>query len=254
MSYSKPSADILDKFPKIRADLPPAYQAVYESHYKKNRGGETQATSLSSKMERWLHRKVAEDVQGGTSDLCTLEIGAGTLNQLAFEPGIRTYDIIEPFTALFEGSPLLKRVRHVYRDISDLTAEPTYDRITSVATFEHIMDLPFVVARAALLLKDEGSLRTSIPNEGTILWKLGTMVTGYEYKRLYGLDYQVLMRYEHVNTADEIEEVLRYFFQKASTSVYGLSRGLAFYRFIACAQPHRERAREYLAKRTSSVG
>jgi len=61
----------------------------------------------------------------------------------------------------------------------------------------------------------------SVPNEGSLAWKMGTMVTGFEFKKKYGLEYSVLMKYEHVNTAKDIEEVLRYFFENVYViSVY----------------------------------
>ena len=198
------------------------------------------------KMERWLHKQVAKDVKNADRDVSTLEIGAGTLNHLEYERKVVSYDIVEPFTELFEKSDRLNRVRNIFQDILDIDGHSKYSRITSIATFEHIVDLPVVVAKAALLLKDKGCLRVSIPNEGTILWRLGTMITGVEFKRLYGLDYQVLMKYEHVNTADEIERVLRHFFKKTDTRVYGLSRKLAFYRFIRCEEPDRDKATEYV--------
>jgi len=72
------------------------------------------------------------------------------------------------------------------------------------------------------------------------------MVTGAEFKKTYGLNYQVLMNYEHVNTADEIEAVLKYFFNETNTSVYGVNRRLAFYRFICCKKPNTEKAIKYL--------
>ena len=240
---------VFDNFPKTRQELPPEFMAIYESHYKKNRQGETKATSLSMKMERWLHAKVAGDVQTEAgSSLSTLEIGAGMLNQLPFEPSVLNYDIVEPFKELYHGSDYLSRVRRVYANINEVPAGMKYDRITSIATFEHILNLPEVVAKAVTLLEKSGSLRVSIPNEGTILWKLGTLVTGYEFKRLYGLNYQVLMKYEHVNTADEIEAVLKYFFHSASTSVFGINKKLAFYRFINCTGPDFDKAVEYLER------
>ncbi len=239
---------VLDRFPKQHAELPPEYWAIYELHYKKNRQGETAATSLSSRMERWLHVKVAEDVKDEKcGDRDTLEIGAGMLNQLSLEPNVKHYDIVEPFEELYRGSPCLGRIRMIYKDISDIPAGNSYNRITSVAAFEHILNLPEVVAKATLLLTPNGSLRVSIPNEGTLLWKLGTLITGYEYKRMYGLDYQVLMKYEHVNTADEIEAVLRWFFQSVNRRVFGISKKMAFYRFLECTGPEVERARTYLA-------
>ena len=188
------------------------------------------------KMEQWLHKAVAADLKGSREDIPTLEIGAGTLNQLPYEPGIRSYDIVEPFAELYKGSAHLGRVRNVFSDIMEIH-DRKYKRITSVAVFEHIMNLPEVVARAATLLDRDGVMRVSIPNEGTILWRMGTMLTGYEFKKMYGLDYQVLMRYEHVNTADEIEAVLKHYFGETRTRVFGLNRTFAFYRFIECRAP-----------------
>lgn len=227
---------ILNKFPKERIELPEAYQKIYEQHYLSNREGKYKTTSLSQKLESWMHKKVAADIKGSSDPRSTLEIGAGTLNQLHFEERVGNYDIVEPFKELYEDSPLLSRVDQIYADISEIPADKKYDRITTIATFEHIMDLPFVVAHAANHLHEGGTLRVAIPNEGTIMWRMGTMVTGAEFKKKYGLDYQVLMRYEHVNTAADIEGVLKYFFHHAKCSVFGVSKGLAFYRFYECSE------------------
>jgi SAM-dependent methyltransferase len=239
--------NILKKYPKKRIDLPEAYRKIYNQHYLSNREGKYKTTSLSQKLEAWMHRKVAADLRSFNNRISTLEIGAGTLNQLRYEDlSSQDYDIVEPFRELFEGSPELKNIRKVYADINEVPAVPGYDRITTIATFEHIMDLPAVVAKAASLLKPDGHLRVAIPNEGTIMWTLGTKITGYEFKKKYGLDYRVLMRYEHVNTADDIEELLEYFFGHVRCSVYGLSRGLAFYRFYDCCGADIKRVSAYL--------
>jgi hypothetical protein len=250
-------------WPKSRPELPESYRRIYLEHSRQNRGGLYRTTSLSQRLEEWMHRRVAADVarasiaatpaaalgQGPT----TLEIGAGTLNQLRYEPDVGPYDIVEPFAELNAGSPLLARVRRVYADIGEINPAERYDRITSIATFEHIPDLPPVVARAALLLSDGGVLRVGIPNEGTPLWRLGTLVTGLEFKRRYGLDYQVLMRYEHVSTADEIEAVLRLLFADVRRSVLGLNRQLGIYRFLACRNPRRDQAAEVLEEAATAV-
>lgn len=248
MNKSHDTASLLDRFPKKRIALPPAYREIYEKHYLSNRNGSYATTAVSQKLERWMHLRVARDMRMPGRHR-TLEIGAGTLNQLAFEQGHEFYEIVEPFEALFLGSPVLSRVQKVYSDISDIPPDTRYDRITSIATFEHIMDLPAVVASACLLLADQGHLRVAIPNEGTILWKLGTRITGAEFTRKYGLDYQVLMQYEHVNTADDIEQVLRYFFSDVSCAVFGISRRYALYRFLDCVGPNRERSASFLERR-----
>ncbi|CAN5357220.1 hypothetical protein BH10ACI3_BH10ACI3_05050 [soil metagenome] len=237
---------MFNNFPKVRPELPPAFQAIYAAQYKENRDGGSKAAGLAQKMESWMHRKVAADLaQGG--ERSTLEIGAGTLNQLQYEATSSPYDIIEPFHSLFESSPFRDRIRNVYDDISDVPVDTKYDRITSIAAFEHICNLPEVIARGGLLLADGGQLRCGIPSEGTIMWKLGyTLTTGLEFKRKHGLDYEILMKHEHVNTAKEIEEVLRYFFSKVSGSVFGVAKAVSFYQFYACRSPNRERCSAYL--------
>lgn len=195
-------------------------------------------------MESWLHKQVAKDVLESREEKLTLEIGAGTLNQLRYEPEVGRYDIVEPFKELYERSADIKRIRNIYNDITEIPGHYRYDRITSVATFEHICNLPEVIAYCGLLLADDGSLRVSIPSEGTLLWTLGwKLTTGLEFRIKYGLDYGMLMRHEHVNTAAEIEKLLRYFFDKVECRVFGLTTSLSLYQFYSCGNPVIEKCR-----------
>ena len=61
-----------------------------------------------------------------------------------------------------------------------------------------------------------------------------------------GLDYGVLMRYEHVNAAREIEEVLGHFFSSTRCRTLGPSRALSFYQFFNCEAPRLERCLGHL--------
>ena len=238
---------MFNQYPKVRPELPAAMAKIYQAHYRENRQGKSTASSLSKKMETWLHRKVAQDLRDNAAELSTLEIGAGTLNQLQYEPAAGAYDIIEPFRELYAGSKLLDRVRNVYADIREIPAEQQYDRITAIATFEHVCDLPTVVAKSGLLLKAGGSLRVSIPNEGNVLWTLGwKLTTGIEFRLRHGLDYGLLMRHEHVNTAREIESVLAYFFRRVNCQAFGLGKWFSFYLFFECTDPQVERCAGYL--------
>jgi hypothetical protein len=116
-----------------------------------------------------------------------------------------------------------------------------------VAVLEHICNLPEVIAQSGLLLSEGGQFRAGIPSEGTILWRLGwKSTTALAFKRRYNLDYEVLMKHEHVNTAKEIEEVLRYFFAEVKGSVFGLARPLSLYQFYACKKPRVDECLDYL--------
>jgi hypothetical protein len=243
---------MFEAFPKKRTPLPDEFQKIYTEYYRANREGQTTASAASQKMESWLHRRVAQDVRDSQDEKETLELGAGTLNQLMHEPVNTRYDIVEPFAELFTDSPRLDRVRNVYADMADVPADSRYDRITSIATLEHIANLPEVVARSGVLLAQDGVFRASVPSEGTILWRLGwTFTTGLEFRIKYGLNYGILMKYEHVNTAKEIEEILQYFFDDVKCSVFGLSRAISLYRYYECRSPDRDRCDQYLASATS---
>jgi hypothetical protein len=143
---------IFEEFPKKRTELPIEYQKIYEKHYTENRNGQTKMSFLSQKMESWLHKSVART---SSTNKKTLEIGAGTLNQLKYEKNT-IYDIVEPFEALYKNSPELKRINKIYKDISEIRNDEKYDRIISCACFEHILNLPEVVARSCVLLNNTG--------------------------------------------------------------------------------------------------
>ncbi len=235
--------------PKVRPPLPEGIARIYRSCYKVNREGGTPASSLAQRMEAWLHRQVAADVAADHSPRTTLELGAGTLNQLPYEPVLGPYDIVEPVKELYDDSPYRNRIRQAFADIGDVPRDVRYDRITSVATLEHICNLPEVLARAALLLAPGGTFRAAIPSEGPPLWSLGwRLSTGLEFRLRHGLDYGLLMRHEHVNTAREIEGLLRCFFREVEVRTFGPSRRLSFCQFFACEEPEVGRSEAYLAE------
>ncbi|MCR5876514.1 class I SAM-dependent methyltransferase [Phenylobacterium sp. J426] len=236
----------LARFPKTRPPLPPKIAEIYARQYAENRAGETTAASLSQRLEQWMHRQVAADASPAKA---TLELGAGNLNQLPFEPEGGIYDIVEPFAELFEDSPRLARVRKVYADVAEVPGDARYDRITSVACLEHITDLPVALARSARLLASGGSFRAAIPAEGGFLWKLGwSMTTGLEFRLRHGEDYGLLMAHEHVNEAAEIEALCKALFEHVSVKSFGLGRQLSLYRFIEAGKPRLDVAEAWLTR------
>lgn len=236
----------IDNFPKNRPILSRKIQEIYKEHYKSNRSGDTAASSLAQKLEAWMHKKVAS-TKRNSPDEATLELGAGTLNQIPYEFPVGQYDIVEPMENLYVDSPHLNHMRNKYHDIDDVPINLKYKRITSVAVLEHLTNLPEIIAKSCRLLDEGGCFCAGIPNEGKFLWGLAWRVsTGFEFRVRYGADYGELMRHEHVNTADEIEEILKYFFEDVSCEILGPTKTLALYRYIECRTPNKNRADEYL--------
>jgi hypothetical protein len=223
---------------KTRPVLPPLYQEIYDQMYKDNREGRSIMSYLSQKMESWMHRMVAKSKFSGNT---ILEIGAGTLNQLKYEIAAHpVYDIIEPFYELYKDSPYISRIRKIYEDISQIPEENKYDRIISIAAFEHILNLPEVLEKAKILLKNRnndrgGIMIIAIPNEGHFLFKLGWMcTTGLAFRLKYNLDHSIIRNYEHVNQADEIEALLGQYYKILKCQVFGLTKSLCLYRVYTC--------------------
>jgi hypothetical protein len=239
---------LLRDFPKPRLALPEVYQRIYTEHYILNRAGNSPATSLAQRMESWMHRRVADDITRRVGDYRTLEIGAGNLNHLDYELTSRPYDIVEPFEELYANSANRQRVSRVFHDLGEIQ-DGRYDRIISIATFEHLCDLPRAVAICGTLLAPDGQLRVAVPSEGTLLWGLGwRLTTGIEFRLRHGLNYGLLMRHEHVNTSREIRDVLGFFFRSIRRAVFGVCGALSFYQFFECTRPDVPRCANFLKR------
>jgi len=199
---------VLKSFPKTRSTLPLAYQKIYENEYKDNRTGVGLIGKIKSRLEDWMHMKVSVE-----SKKTILEVGAGTLNHVKFERGYLLYDIIEPMPFLYKNSKELQNINNIYKTSKDLKENILYSNIISIAVFEHMTELPLELIRLIEKLEDTGKLQTAIPTEGSLFWYLSwRFITGIPFYFKYKLDYKPFMRHEHVNSAEEIEILIKYLF------------------------------------------
>ena len=165
-----------------------------------------------------------------------LELGAGNLNHIKYEKSFVNYDIIEPFKELYQNSINKKSIRNIYDSSSRIKYK--YDKIISIATLEHLIDLPTEIKRCKDLLKDDGVFQVAIPCEGEFAFKLGWMLTtALSFRIKYNLNYSKLIEYEHVNSIDEIITILNHHFRivKFQRSPFILPiKNLSFYAYIEC--------------------
>jgi hypothetical protein len=244
---------LLSAFPKQRPILPQSYQRIHEREYQINRTGATALHRASLWLEEWMHDQIVKRGWPGR----ILEIGAGTLNHVAYERRASTacgYDIIEPRSALVGAGR--DNVDGCFNDIGEIHPRTRYDRIVSIATFEHLVDLPAVAARAGLLLADEGALQVSIPTEGGFLWGLGWRMTSSPmFWRRYRMPYSPVIRHEHINTAREIGDVLRIFFDSVEINRFPLpAHHASIYTYLHCTRPLAATCQTYLDGRGEISG
>jgi 2-polyprenyl-3-methyl-5-hydroxy-6-metoxy-1,4-benzoquinol methylase len=193
-----------------------------------------------------MHRQIASLSRGEDEDI--LEIGAGTLNHLQWEKQYATYDVVEPSQMLIERSDHAQAIRKVYQSIAEIEGVQRYDRILSIAVLEHLEDLPLEIARAALLLKQGGMFCAGVPSEGSALWYLAWRFgTGLSYKRRTGLDYSIVMKYEHLNNWCEIKEVMDWLFIETKITRFPVPIfHLSLYTVIIAQGVYKERCLEYI--------
>ena len=250
-NVSQSTNTLLGTYPRTRPELTPAHQAVYVEEYRSNRLGRHGLSRVVAGLERWMHQAILSDRCGER----LLELGAGTLNHIPFEPNVAEYDVIEPFHQLWEDSPGRDRVGHFYDDVTEVPEYQRYDRILSVAVLEHLVDLPLVVARCGLLLAEDGRFEAGFPSEGGFLWGAAwRCTTGISYRFRTGLDYATVIRHEHINTAFEIVAVLQHFFEVVRLERFPLSsRHLSFYSAAHASRPRRYRCLEFCDTRQACV-
>lgn len=238
--------EFLAGWPRQRPPLSAAHEAIYAAEYKANREGTHAVNSVATRLEAWMHRRIAA---AAAPEKSVLELGAGTLNHLRFEPDSTAYDAVEPMELLWRDSPARSRVRTIFPSIDSVPADARYDRVLSVAVLEHLTDLPREVARAVLRMAPDGLFQAGIPSEGGFLWGLAwRSTTGVAYRRRTGLDYRVLMRHEHVNRADEIVRLLRHLFEEVRIARFPTPlHHFSFYACLDARGPRRDRAEALLA-------
>jgi hypothetical protein len=241
---------LLSTYPRSRPALSAVQRASYVEHYRRNRAGGQGLSKAVARLESWMHRRVSEGVASGH----LLEIGAGNLNHVPYLPIDCIYEAVEPFHQLWADSPNRSRVRQFYSDLREIPPSARYDCIFSVAVLEHLTDLPFVLARAGLLLHEGGTFRAGFPSEGGLLWGLAwRFTTGIEYRLRRGLNYGNIMRHEHLNTAREILQLLDYFYQYVKVSRFPLPfQQLSFYTVAVARAPRLDRCQSFHALRSES--
>jgi SAM-dependent methyltransferase len=239
---------LLETYPRVRPPLGGRYEELYVGEYKRSRSGGKGLPALVANMEAWMHRQVL----GAAREERILELGAGTLNHVPYEKRTSVYDVVEPFQQLWENSPNRDQVTAIYKDISDIPKDRSYDRIISVAVLEHLTDLPSVLAQCGLMLRADGEFKAGIPSEGGFLWSFGwRMTTGLSFRLRTGLSYEVIMRHEHVNCSDEIVALTRYLFKNVSIRRFPLpAKNLSLYTALGASHPIAERCCEVIRRRT----
>jgi|SRR3989339_965081 len=129
---------------------------------------------------------------------------------------LRGYDI----TGLEIDEKLIAHARQNFPDIPLILGSiydipfpnNTFDVATATGTLEHLKNLPQALLEIKRILKPNGELIVLIPTEN-FLYKIGRKLTVAKYiEKKFNVDYDLLLKEEHVNTCKEVLKQLSNFF------------------------------------------
>ena len=231
------NSTLLDKYPKIRPILPEEYIKIYADHYIYCRSNKGFVRKIFTFFTNWMHLKIK---RYNNQKKLLLELGAGTLNHVGFE-NVFEYDVIEPFDDLFESASenLKAKVNKRYKYSTDIKVHKKYDRIISIATLEHLTNLPFDIAILTKVLKKNGKFQHSYPSEGSYLWYFcSRYISGLNFFLKHKLNFNVFLKHEHVNSAKEIEELFNLIFEKVKIKRFPFNFfHLSLFSYIEASNP-----------------
>lgn len=163
----------------------------------------------------------------------TLDLGAGLGEHFAFEAlpdeKVEHYQMVELRKNMAEGiRARFPRARILVSDCQERLPYPDgyYDRILAIHVLEHLPRLPDCLDEVKrLLCKRAGKFLVLIPCEGGALYTMARRCSAQRYfEKAYQIPYEVFIRREHINFADEIIGELnkRFVVQKTSFFPFGI--------------------------------
>ncbi len=210
------------KWPKRRPELTAEQSAILEDWYpywleKMGKG--------YSSIVRFNNLYAA---RSGAPGLKTLEIGAGTGDHLLYEKAAdeQEYYALELREELAAG--IRSRFPNVKLVIGDCQKkidlpDSSIDRVLAIHVLEHLDNLPATLKEVARVLRPGGVFSVVIPCEGGFGYSLGRRFSSKRiFEKRYHTNYDWMISYDHVNTADEIIEELRRLFVIRSDTYYPL--------------------------------
>ena len=198
---------------KANKKLPDKYLEIYEEFYLDYSQNNSFFRKIASFLESWCHLLTYKSYPDPQS---ILELGAGNLNHVKYEKKFQYYDVIEPKQFLINASDPIDRdkITNIYSDIKELPENKIYEKIISIGVLEHIEELDYVLEKISYKLTPQGKFLVTIPAEGELLWWLvWRLTTGIAFWLKHRLDYGVIMKYEHVNTASKVIRLLNKYFK-----------------------------------------
>jgi len=216
------------KWPKVLPPLTPEQQRINDD-FMQRWHVELAARKRYGLIELFNHKFPVRHSRPGFRT--TIEIGAGLGGHLHYEKltpeqeaNYYCNEYRENMAA--EIKRLHPRVQTIVGDCQLRLDFPDgfFDRYLAVHVLEHLPNLPATIREAwRLLNKERGQLLVVIPCEGSAAYTLARRISAQRiFEKTYGMSYDVFIKREHINLADEVLEELHPWFTIEARSFFPL--------------------------------
>jgi ubiquinone/menaquinone biosynthesis C-methylase UbiE len=152
-----------------------------------------------------------------------LDVGSGMGYHLKFEKLMQD----RRYICLDKDPKMLCKINHVYVEklVGTCSQIPlpdqSIDLVVASHILEHLSDLPHDIDEIKRVLKNQGKVIVVLPCDPGLLWKILTYITPSRRRlKKLGIDYDVVMRHEHVNTYQVCRKVIKQNFNILNEKYY----------------------------------
>ena len=178
---------------------------------------ETGRYIYENRATRWItermHARCANLRQLDLAERTVLDVGCGEGDHFKY---VRRASLIgvDPLSEMLERAEQKHPGRATLLQgsalsLDGLLAPSSIDSVSCVSVLEHITPIERALDQMARVLRGDGELIWGIPTEG-LLYRIGRELTTKRHvQKVTGVDYDALVRSEHVNRCEDIVKALR---------------------------------------------
>jgi SAM-dependent methyltransferase len=208
-------------WPKVRKELTVDQQAIMEDWYSEFLG------KILPEKFGWVDKvNHSYALRSAATGLRTLEIGPGNGSHIAREDlsEQREYVVLELRESLSaQIGAKYPNLRVVVGDCQSRLEfeDDAFDRVLAIHVLEHLENLPAALREISRVMRKFARFSVVIPCEGGWAYSLGRRLTIQRtFEKRYKMPYDWMIRYEHINKAQEVVDELKKVFRVVDRKFY----------------------------------
>jgi len=223
------SSNHRNNFPKFIPELSAEDTAIHDD-FMKVWLNELKTKKKFNLIENFNHNYSAKSslLSGLKKNINTLELGCGIGNHIDYEDlEFQNYHVVDIRTNV------LNEVKKKYKNIKILNFDiqkkmpfnnDYFDRINAIHILEHLSDLPSCIDEIHRLIKKDGLFQVVIPCDPGFFYQICRNISAKRiFEKKYKKNYDDFIKREHINSPQEIINIIEEKFKNVDRKFFPLS-------------------------------